>query len=63
MKVPPTPLLDREARKRAMREWLDSDPELREGFIHMSQELTALAARVAKQERLAVGLNERTTRA
>lgn len=63
MKVPPAPLLDREARKQAIRDWLDSDPELREEFIHLSPELTALAARVAKWDRLAVGLSERTARA
>lgn len=49
----------RERRKR-LHEWLDSDPQLREGFIELSPDLKRLARWVAKLERLAIGMRERT---
>lgn len=48
----------RELRKHTLRRWLDSDPELREGFIALDPELTKLDAHVAKLERLAVGFRD-----
>ena len=45
----------RELRKRHLREWLDTDPGLRLGFIELSPELKALSRHVAKLERLAIG--------
>jgi hypothetical protein len=48
-------LATRELRKHTLRKWLDTDPDLRLGFIALSPELARLDRHVAKIERLAVG--------
>ena len=53
--APVVPLIDLEGRKAALRAWIESDPEVREGLIELDPGLKALAADVAKLERLAVG--------
>ena len=47
--------LGRQMRRHTLRSWLDSDPDLRFGFIAMNPELGKLNAHVEKLERLAVG--------
>ena len=47
--------LARSMREYTLRKWLDSDPDLRSGFISLSPELTKFNAHVAKLERLAIG--------
>ena len=47
------------ARKEAIRRWLDTDADLRPGFIELNDDLKALAAYVHRWERLAVGFRER----
>ena len=55
---PPAPFKPDPAmpRRDQLRAWLDSDPDIRTGLISLDPDLTALAARVEKWERLAVGL-------
>jgi hypothetical protein len=52
----------RELRKHTLRSWLDTDPELRDGFIALDPELGRLKLHVDKLERLAIGFADRAPR-